>query len=870
MAAMVARGSSQLSSSISVQEKGSRNKRKFHADQPLGDPNKLTPPSQPECTACCELEKSQNSLASEQHAVCDLRGFQQDQLNGLTSDRGSSSDFGCELPRDELEVEFRDNVDWSDVTETQLEELVLCHLDTIYKSAIRRIATHVHSEDVATQAVMRPGLYYGCKDIVSNIVDNALAFLRNGQEIDSSKDCIFEDLQHLEKYILVEMVCVLMEVWPTFSMGDAMWRLLICDMNMSDACAVDGNLLGSFGSDEAAGSLSVSTVSQAISEANVSVPNGPEASGVRPSKPNKLNPSGPELPSVAGIPNLPSARFSALGNAPNLEKESDVSLADHGEESSSFTSDHVPTMPRSSASRLSWPDDKTGGGRKGHINSSKRDSLFRQKSIHLEKSYRAYGSKVALRSGKLNGLTSFFMDKKCKPVSEAAISNLKNASLKVSKVVGVGSSQIDGIANLSINVGSTSDLGFNTKENSNPSMLPVASTELTLSLPSKNSGASKPDGNVETDVSCSGISSDNIFGQWPPQDKKDEMLLKLDSRVRELQIQMQEWREWGEHKVMDAARKLSKDNAELKMLRQEKEEVARIKKEKQTLEENTMKKLSEMENALGKASRQVDMANATVRRREVENSELRQEMEAAKLRAAELAARHEEVSRREKKTLKKYESWEKLKTFFQEELLTEKSKLSRLQQQLEQAKEYHDQLEARRKQEERLKEEAHLLADSERKAREQIEASAKLKEDKIRLEAETDFQRYRNDMGRLEIEIAQVRLKADSSKIAALHWGVDGSYASRLTDVRSNHSLKENTHYISEMTDFQDSGIGDVWCELECVMCLTEEMSVVFLPCAHQVVCTKCNELHEKQGMKDCPSCRTPIQQRICARFVHS
>ncbi|KAJ0547264.1 putative transcription factor C2H2 family [Helianthus annuus] len=53
-------------------------------------------------------------------------------------------------------------------------------------------------------------------------------------------------------------------------------------------------------------------------------------------------------------------------------------------------------------------------------------------------------------------------------------------------------------------------------------------------------------------------------------------------------------------------------------------------------------------------------------------------------------------------------------------------------------------------------------------------------------------------------------------------------------------------------------------------MCLSEEMSVVFLPCAHQVVCTKCNELHEKQGMKDCPSCRGPIQQRVSVRYARS
>nr|GMC80508.1 putative E3 ubiquitin-protein ligase RF298 [Ipomoea batatas]GME14291.1 putative E3 ubiquitin-protein ligase RF298 [Ipomoea batatas] len=63
----------------------------------------------------------------------------------------------------------------------------------------------------------------------------------------------------------------------------------------------------------------------------------------------------------------------------------------------------------------------------------------------------------------------------------------------------------------------------------------------------------------------------------------------------------------------------------------------------------------------------------------------------------------------------------------------------------------------------------------------------------------------------------------------------------------------------------QQGGIKREW---ECVMCLTEAKSVVFLPCSHQALCTDCNVLHERQGMKDCPVCRTPIMQRIQAHFV--
>lgn len=175
------------------------------------------------------------------------------------------------------------------------------------------------------------------------------------------------------------------------------------------------------------------------------------------------------------------------------------------------------------------------------------------------------------------------------------------------------------------------------------------------------------------------------------------------------------------------------------------------------------------------------------------------------------------------------------------------------------------------KQEEKAKEELLVRASSIRKEREQIEALGKEKEDLIRQKAEDQLLRYKDDIQKLESEISQLRLKTDSSKIAALRRNMGGNYASHLTN-GSVSGLKENqTPSISKtMADLWDYlGTEDLKREWECVMCLSEERSVVFLPCAHQVVCTTCNELHEKQVMKDCPSCRTPIEWRISARFAH-
>ncbi|KAK8709780.1 hypothetical protein V6N13_060783 [Hibiscus sabdariffa] len=140
----------------------------------------------------------------------------------------------------------------------------------------------------------------------------------------------------------------------------------------------------------------------------------------------------------------------------------------------------------------------------------------------------------------------------------------------------------------------------------------------------------------------------------------------------------------------------------------------------------------------------------------------------------------------------------------------------------------------------------------------------------MKSKAETSLQKYKEDIQRLEKEISQLRLKTDSSKIAALRRGIDGSYAGKLTDNRHGTGQTEPRTPLTVIDFHEFSGKGAVKRERECVMCLSEEMSVVFIPCAHQVVCIACNELHEKQGMKDCPSCRSPIQRRINVRYARS
>ncbi|KAF9678085.1 hypothetical protein SADUNF_Sadunf08G0175200 [Salix dunnii] len=886
MASMVAKASSsscpsQVLPLASIQENGSRNKRKFRADPPLGDPSKIMSSDQNECPGYeFSAEKFEATPGHGQSSACDLCGINQCHSDGLKLDLGlssasGSSEAGPSQPRGEVESEESHDADWSDLTESQLEELVLSNLDAIFKSAIKKIVACGYTEEEATKAILRSSLCYGCKDTVSKIVDNTLALLRNGHDTEPSIEHCFEDLQQLGRYVLAELVCVLQEVRPFFSTGDAMWCLLICDMNVSHACAMDGDSLSSFATSGASNATSsVFTQPQLKPEAKCSELNLPNPC-------SQLEAS----TTVTGVTRITKPENSAILNGTASDKEG----------SNSTVNDKSSNIAGSSQTTI--PEEKFIVSRKFHSVVNKREYMLRQKPVHLEKSYRTYGSKAS-RAGKLSGLGGLILDKKLKSVSDSTSVNIKNASLRLSKAMGVDVPQDN--RNLNLPGNPSSQVTFNSVSSSTSSsisktdisstlppvsVLPAlptvntapaaADTELSLSLPAKsNSNLVPASCSAEALISnYAGILYDKSLMQWLPHDKKDEMIMKLIPRAQELQNQLQEWTEWANQKVMQAARRLGKDKAELKSLRQEKEEVERLKKEKQTLEESTMKKLNEMENALCKASRQVETANSAVQRLEVENAALRQEMEVAKLRAVESAASCQEVSKREKKTRMKFQSWEKQKSLLQEEFATERHKVLELLQHLEQAKQIQEQHEARWRQEEKAKEELLMQASSIRKEIENIEASAKSKEGMIKLKAETNLQKYKDDIQKLEKEISQLRLKTDSSKIAALRSGIDGSYASRLAEIKCSPAQKESrTPRISEVAnDFHDhSETGGVKRERECVMCLSEEMSVVFLPCAHQVVCTTCNELHEKQGMKDCPSCRGPIQLRIPVRYAHS
>ncbi|KAF2316325.1 hypothetical protein GH714_041666 [Hevea brasiliensis] len=364
------------------------------------------------------------------------------------------------------------------------------------------------------------------------------------------------------------------------------------------------------------------------------------------------------------------------------------------------------------------------------------------------------------------------------------------------------------------------------------------------------------------------------------EDQKDEMIVTLLHQIKDLERQVKERKEWAQQKAMQAARKLSSDLTELKILKMEREETQRLKKGKQTLEDSTMKRLSEVENALRKASGQVDRANAAVRRLETENAEIRAEMEASKLSASESVTTCLEVAKREKKCLKKLLAWEKQKTKLQDEIAGEKEKIKELQrclaivEQAQKEAEYPYSIYPNLRFEQVMpsntvitgkvearsegKEQTFAQVEEERRSREAAEANNKRKLEALRLKTEIDFQRHKDDLQRLEQEFSRLKLSAEftdlNHQLNILPLGKPEKTKPQ------GETIARLLHELDTLEDSQDKGSN---CDRECMICMKDEVSIVFLPCAHQVMCASCSDNHGKKGKATCPCCRIPIEQRI-------
>ncbi|KAK4408030.1 putative E3 ubiquitin-protein ligase [Sesamum angolense] len=502
---------------------------------------------------------------------------------------------------EEHEVEEYLKAEWDDPICCQLEELLTNNLFATFCSAVKKIVESGYTEEVAEWAVLNSSLFHGSKDAVSNVVDSALALLKKEKELNTPKHPVFEGLQCLVDYTLLEMIHVLRESREVLSV------VLLSSQH----------------------------------ESPVSGP-APEPLSSR-AAPDELDSTGKEIS---------LALQEAKGKLSVIGRE------------------HIQTSTQAMVT-----DEKSGGGRKGSSTNSKRD-ILRQKAFHFEKNYKGRMSKGAFKA-KVAAWGSMVLDKSLKSQSGSSGVVMKG-SPKLTTSAGTNSSLVEGSQQPSSNLRSavpTSILSDpESPESSVSDTAPCAKGEITVSDPPKI-----------TDYYAL-IPFDETLQKHMPQDDKEETILMLVPLKQALEKELQGWTDWANEKVMQAARRLGKDQGELKMLRQEKEETEKFKKEKQTLEESTMKRLSEMEYALSNATGQIEVANCTVRRLEEENSLLKKEMEDAKLQALKSATNLQAALFREQEALKKLQSWDAEKGLALEQLTDLKSQIAELANILEKAR----------------------------------------------------------------------------------------------------------------------------------------------------------------------------------------
>ncbi|XP_021765698.1 MND1-interacting protein 1-like [Chenopodium quinoa] len=666
-------------------------------------------------------------------------GFSDSMQNGVSNPNNNPNSSNAQNPS-------FDDCGWGYCTEEQLEEILLKQLEFLYNEALSKLVSLGYDEEVALKAVLKNGHCYGGMDVLTNILHNSLAFLNSGccgnDGGHGESELIFTDLKHLEEYSLAGMVCLLQQVRPNLSRGDAMWCLLMSDLHVGRASTIDIPMLSS----PSNAVSNVESVSTNSSGSGVSVPPG-------------------------------LCKFHGgwgFGNGPNSELPSN---------------DFGGFFPYSEASI------------QREIDCAKRFNLSPSMKSLLKRNVAAFAA-------------GFRSKQKLQMQSQPCASSV------------VSGDSTKETASATVDV--PSEPGVESNDNNQ---------DIVNSLLSKFQ-----DLNLDENLEC------------VTEDQKDEIILTLLHQVKDLEKQVNDRKEWAHQKAMQAARKLSSDLTELKILRTEREETQRLKKGKQTLEDSTMKRLSDMENSLRKASSEVDRANAAVRQLEVENAEIRAEMEASKLSASESVTTCLEVAKREKKCLKRLLAWEKQKMKMQEEIAAEKQKIADLQQQFLQILADQKEAEAKWKKEVKKKEHAMTQVEEERRSKEATEGNNKRKLEALRMRIDIDFQRHKDDLQRLEQELS--RLKA-SAHLIEPHRDSSDAFATGRPEAAKNQG-GTIARLLRELDEPEKEGS-----ERECLICMKEEVSVVFLPCAHQVMCANCGEDYGKKGKAICPCCRCPIEQKI-------
>ncbi|KAK3428846.1 MND1-interacting protein 1 [Eucalyptus grandis] len=309
-----------------------------------------------------------------------------------------------------------------------------------------------------------------------------------------------------------------------------------------------------------------------------------------------------------------------------------------------------------------------------------------------------------------------------------------------------------------------------------------------------------------------------------PEDRKDAIILHMQNKIKDLEKQVKEREAWARQKAIQAEKSVDSALLELETLRKEMAESRHIlKKGKPTLDVSTVMKLSEKQSELKKVTAQAEAGHAAMIQVENEKAEIKAELEAFNLSASESANTYLEIAKREKKNLKKLSGYEKEKVKLQEEIAEERQKITDLKQQLVGIEQASREAEIKWRQAADAKELANAQIEEEKRALKAAEADGKKRLEDLRLRIEVELKSYRDEVLRLEQELSSLKIAAGNTEATA---------------------------------ELEQDG-------RKCIICIKNEVSVIFLPCAHEVVCADCCDQHGYKDRVSCPMCQVPIEEAV-------
>ncbi|KAK3129932.1 hypothetical protein QOZ80_6BG0486750 [Eleusine coracana subsp. coracana] len=341
-------------------------------------------------------------------------------------------------------------------------------------------------------------------------------------------------------------------------------------------------------------------------------------------------------------------------------------------------------------------------------------------------------------------------------------------------------------------------------------------------------------------------------------DPKNQMVRDLIKQTREMEAQLKERKEWAQGKAIQAARKLGADLTELRVLRMEHDENQRRKKEKQVMEDDTLKRLAQLETELKKKSGQLDRSNATAQRLEMENAEIRAEMEAAKLSASETERQCQSLARKEKKDNKKLETWERQKAKLKEVIAECKTKITQAERELVEVNKAIKNMEIKIREDTKTKEENIALLEEERRKREAAKVNADRRLEELRRKKQVESQCYKDDLHRLQDELSRLQ-KSTGANVPTFPSTNPPGTINRST----TRAPKQPIQRPPPASNRPPQPTQKLSHRRQCVVCKEEDACVILLQCAHQVLCVSCNKLQEDKGVARCPCCSAKVEERI-------